>query len=753
MNVSKKALFLLTFLYIPIAPCVGNNLKQTNMMKTHLLLILLCTAVHLLYPFTPAQAASPVHNLLERIDKGASRKFIIEQVKSPADFFELDQQGDKVVIRGNNPISIATGLNWYLKHYAGIQLSWNGMTARLPDTLPAVTRKERHTTDSNYRYYLNYCTHSYSMPFWDWERWEKEIDWMALHGINMPLAITGTECVWFNVLKKLGYSPDEINEFVSGPGFFAWWLMNNLEGWGGPNPDSWYKKRAALQKKIVSRMRELGMKPVFAGYSGMVPCNAKEKLGLNVTDPGMWCGYRRPAFLQPTDPQFARIAQLYYNELTKLYGKADYYSMDPFHEGGNVKGVNLDEAGHSIMKAMKRCNPRSVWVVQAWGANPRAAMIENLDKGDMLVLDLYSESRPQWGDPQSTWHRKEGFNGHNWLYCMLLNYGGNTGLHGKMQHVIDEYYKARSTPFGLTLKGVGLTMEGIENNPVMYELLCELPWRSEKFSKEDWLRSYVAARYGSFDQVLYDAWTALSNSIYNCPAASTQQGTHESVFCARPSDDVYQVSSWSEMRDYYQPMEVIEAAKTFASVAHRYRGNNNYEYDLVDILRQALAEKGRMVYRMMVSAKQAREKSLFVECSNRFMQLLMLQDRLLSTRPEFSLATWVEQARSWGDTPNEKQLYEWNAKVQVTTWGNKQAADVGGLRDYAHKEWSGLLSGFYAMRWQAYIDATLKNWDSPAAPSIDYYPLEEEWAAKPFITPLKPEAGVVDVAEEVTSAL
>lgn len=723
------------------------------MMKTHLILTLLCAAVHLLYPFMPAEAASPVHNLLERIDKGASRKFVIEQLQSPADFFELDQQGDKVVIRGNNPISIATGLNWYLKHYAGIQLSWNGMTARLPDTLPAVTRKERHTTDSHYRYYLNYCTHSYSMPFWDWERWEKEIDWMALHGINMPLAITGTECVWFNVLKKLGYSADEINEFVSGPGFFAWWLMNNLEGWGGPNPDSWYKKRAALQKKIVGRMRELGMKPVFAGYSGMVPCNAKEKLGLNVTDPGMWCGYRRPAFLQPTDPKFARIAQLYYTELTKLYGKADYYSMDPFHEGGSVKGVNLEEAGQSIMKAMKRCNPQSVWVVQAWGANPRAAMIENLDKGDMLVLDLYSESRPQWGDPQSTWHRKEGFNGHNWLYCMLLNYGGNTGLYGKMQHVIDEYFKARSTPFGKTLKGIGLTMEGIENNPVMYELLCELPWRSETFTKEDWLKDYVAARYGGFNQELYDAWTALSNSIYNCPPASTQQGTHESVFCARPSDDVYQVSSWSEMRDYYQPMEVIEAAKTFASVAHRYRGNNNYEYDLVDILRQALAEKGRMVYRMMVSAKQAREKSLFVECSNRFMQLLMLQDRLLSTRPEFGLATWVQQARSWGDTPDEKQLYEWNAKVQITTWGNKQAADDGGLHDYAHKEWSGLLSGFYAMRWQAYIDATLKNWDSPDASPIDYYPLEEEWAARPFATPLKPENSAVDVAKEVLSAL
>ena len=149
--------------------------------------------------------------------------------------------------------------------------------------------------------------------------------------------------------------------------------------------------------------------------------------------------------------------------------------MDPFHEGGRVDGVDLDAAGQAIWQAMKKANPRAAWVVQAWGANPRPQMIQSVPKGDMLVLDLYSESRPQWGAPESSWYRKNGFDGHDWLYCMLLNYGGNVGLHGKMKHVIDEFYKAKPSPFGSTLRGVGLTMEGIENNPVMYELVSELP--------------------------------------------------------------------------------------------------------------------------------------------------------------------------------------------------------------------------------------------------------------------------------------
>lgn len=711
-------------------------------MRTICLICMLCLAV-------VVKAASPIQGLLERIDKGASRKFVIEQVKSPTDFFELDQKGDKVVIRGNNYVSIATGVNWYLKYYAGIQLSWNGMTAQLPAVLPAVPQKERHETDLKYRYDFNYCTYSYTMAFWDWDRWEKEIDWMALHGINLPLAVVGADVVWYNVLTKLGYTKDEINEFIAGPAFQGWWLMNNLEGWGGPNPDSWYKQRETLQKQILKRMREYGIRPVLPGYSGMVPHNAKERLGLNVSDPGLWCGYRRPAFLQPIDPRFNEIADLYYKEMSRLYGKADFYSMDPFHEGGNVAGVDLNAAGQAIWGAMKKANPKAVWVAQAWQANPRQKMIENLPAGDLIVLDLFAESRPQWGDPESTWYRKEGFGKHDWLYCMLLNYGGNVGLHGKMKHVIDEFYKAKTSSFGKTMKGVGMTMEGSENNSVMFELLCELPWRPARFDKDEWLKNYTVARYGKADKAVQDAWLLLSNTIYNCPAKNTQQGTHESVFCGRPDYDVYQVSSWSEMEPYYKPEDIIRAAGIMLSAADRFKGNNNFEYDLIDIVRQAVAEKGRLVYPIMIDAYKAGEKELFAASSQRFLDLILLQDKLLAARPEFKVGTWIEKARNLGTTPEEKDLYEWNARVQVTTWGNRVAADEGGLRDYAHKEWNGLLRDFYYNRWKVWIDRQKAQLNGAPVKAIDFYAIEEPWTKQTNPYSSQAEGDVIEVAKEV----
>lgn len=711
--------------------------------KQFLLILLAC----LCFPFAQLWS-NPVHDLLERIDPGASKKFIIQVKKGSSDFFELDQKGDKVVIRGNNYVNIATGLNWYLKYYAGIHLSWNGMTAELPESLPKVSTPVRKETNLSLRYDFNYCTYSYTMAFWDWKRWEKEIDWMALHGINLPLAVVGQECVWKNMLEKLGYTKEEINKFIAGPAFLAWWAMNNLEGWGGPNPDSWYTQQEALQKKILKRMREYGIEPLFPGYSGMVPHDANKKLGLNVTEPALWNGFTRPAFLLPTDSRFNEIASLYYKELEKLFGKANYYSMDPFHELEDAGSVDFDAAGKAVLKAMKDVNPKATWVIQGWTENPRPEMIKNLNNGDILILDLFSECRPMWGIP-SIWKREKGYEQHDWLFCMIENFGGNVGLHGRMDQLLNNFYLTKNNPLAAHLKGIGLTMEGSENNPVMFELMCELPWRPEKFTKEEWLKDYLFARYGVRDEKITQAWSILADGIYNCPFGNNQQGPHESIFCGRPGLNNFQASSWSKMQNYYDPTSTEAAARLMLEVADKYKGNNNFEYDLVDIVRQSLSDRGRIVYNQTIADFKSFDKKSFAAHSQEFLNILLAQDRLLGTRSEFRVGRWIEQARNLGTTPEEKDLYEWNARVQITTWGNRVCANDGGLRDYAHKEWNGLLKDFYYKRWAAYWQTLQDVLDGKPMVELDYYAMEEPWtlAHNPYAS--QPEGDCVSVAKEV----
>lgn len=710
--------------------------------KRLLLFLLACLCI----PFS--LWSNPVDGLLERICPGASHKFIIQLQKGGNDFFELDQKGNKVVIRGNNYVNIATGLNWYLKYYAGIHLSWNGMTAQLPESLPKVDTPLRKETNLSLRYDFNYCTYSYTMAFWDWNRWEKEIDWMALHGINLPLAAVGQECVWKNMLAKLGYTKEEINKFIAGPAFLAWWAMNNLEGWGGPNPDSWYTQQEALQKKILKRMREYGIEPVFPGYSGMVPHDANQKLGLNVTEPKLWNGFTRPAFLLPTDSRFKEIAALYYKEQEKLFGKANYYSMDPFHELEDTGSVDFDAAGKAVLHAMKAVNPKATWVIQGWTENPRPEMIKNLNNGDILILDLFSECRPMWGIP-SIWKREKGYEQHDWLFCMLENFGGNIGLHGRMDQLLNNFYLTKNNPLAAHLKGIGLTMEGSENNPVMFELMCELPWRPEKFTKEEWLKGYIKARYGTYDETVAKAWDILANGIYNCPFGNNQQGTHESIFCGRPSLNNFQASSWSKMENYYDPTTTEDAARLMLEVADKYKGNNNFEYDLVDIVRQSLSDRGRIVYNQTVADFKSFDKKSFAAHSQEFLNILLAQDRLLATRSEFRVGRWIEQARNLGTTPEEKDLYEWNARVQITTWGDRVCANDGGLRDYAHKEWNGILKDFYYKRWAAYWQTLQDVLDGKPMVELDYYAMEEPWTVAHNPYPAKGEGDCISVAKEV----
>ena len=62
---------------------------------------------------------------------------------------------------------------------------------------------------------MNVCTVCYSMIWWDWSRWQREIDWMALHGINMPLAMTGQEAIWQKVWHNYGLSDEQMDDALT----------------------------------------------------------------------------------------------------------------------------------------------------------------------------------------------------------------------------------------------------------------------------------------------------------------------------------------------------------------------------------------------------------------------------------------------------------------------------------------------------------------------------------------------------------
>lgn len=230
--------------------------------------------------FTHQEQVQAAEALVCRVVGDKANKFCViitpEQIEGK-DWFSYYTKKDKIVIEGNNGVSVASALNQYLKDNCGWQKTWCGSSLNLPEVLPLPIKKVTKISPYKYRYYFNYCTFNYTMSWWDFERWQKEIDFMALHGINMPLAVTGQNSVWQRVYNKLGFTNEELETFFSGPAYFNWFWMGNLDGWGGPLPQSFMDKHEELQKNILYAERSLGMNPILPAFTGHVPPNFSEK--------------------------------------------------------------------------------------------------------------------------------------------------------------------------------------------------------------------------------------------------------------------------------------------------------------------------------------------------------------------------------------------------------------------------------------------------------------------------------------------
>lgn len=717
----------------------------------------------------PMDAAAATRNpravcdLLDRIGgKGTSRRIstVLDEnlVRDGQECFVISARKGKPWVAANTMSALTTGVNWYLNHYAHVNISWNQLRMDLRGVeMPIPSGEEWHTTDARYRYYLNYCTFGYSMSTWTWERWQQEIDWMALHGINMPLQIVGLERVWRDFLMKdYGYSEEDAENFVPGPAYTAWWGMNNLEGWGGDGADmalgvhndAWYDRQATLARRIGDRERELGMQPVLPGFSGMVPSNFQEKTGKQTERANLWCQFQRPAILDPTTEEFAVAARRYYNRLHQVMGASLYYSMDPFHEGGTISSGRYSQGYQAVYDAMNECcGPQSSWVIQQWQWAPyQATSLKAVPDGRLVVLDLFADGRPEFDTYQ-------GYVPQHAVYCTIPNFGGRTGFMGRLPRMAHNYFVYHDKyP---TVRGVGAAPEAIESVPVVYDLLYELPWMQGEPDVQAWIRQYALARYGQHCQDAVDAWLTILRTAMN--ETTALQGPHEAVMCGRPGLDIDRVSSWGGSRVYYDAGELVVAARQLLRAAEQIKnpiGTANMSYDLCDIVRQVMSDRSKTLLGEVKAAHEQGNESLFAKKRDEFLQLILDTDRLLGTNPMFRLGRWTQMAQQVahevkGCTPETEQwMVQRNALTLITTWGAEAHSEYGGLRDYSYRQWQGMLSSFYYPRWQYWFAHGMQ------APPQGWFSTEWTWAhgGAPQFSAV-PEGSTIDEARRILQQL
>jgi len=638
--------------------------------------------------------------------------------------FRIARDGKRVKVEGTTASALLFGVNWYLKYIAHRQVSTNG--DRLGDeALPPPDETIERAARYPWRYALNQNTDGYTMPYWDWPRWEREIDLYALSGINAMIVERGMDSVLYETFRDFGYSDRELRAWITQPAHQNWQLMGNLCCFDGPISRELMAKRAKSARQILAHLRELGITPVLPGFYGIVPADfAKKFPQAHVIAQGDWAGFTRPGWLDPRDPMFAKIAASFYRHQRELFGDSAIYDLEIFQEGGSSGDVPVREGAHLVQTALDAAHPGAKWMMLAWQGNPQPELLAGVDRDKLFIIDIDH-------DKVARDDRMTDFKGAPFLFGGIWAFGGRTTLGANIHNYTERLPRiAAANP---NMIGTAVFAEGMDTNPFAFDLFTEMAWRDGEVDAAQWTANYVQRRYGAADAHALAAWKALRETAYSiAPDAvefnSEREAGQESLFAAQPSLDAFQASHWSPVALRYDAKTFAVALPELLRVAPQLRTSETYRYDLVDVARQTLANESRILLPRIKSAFVTKDRTQFSSLTQRWLALMDLQDRLLSTQRDFLVGVWLERVRGWASTPEELRRLDYDARSILTTWGERKASEGADLHDYGNKDWAGLTRDYYMKRWKVYfaaLDDELRTGE--AAKPIDWFALGEQW--------------------------
>ena len=687
----------------------------------------------------------PAEGVLQRLLPRQAGQFSLGALprSGSADRFRISSVNGRIRVEGTTLSATLFGVNWYLKYVAHAQISPNG--DQVPTgKLPLPTRVIEGETAYRYRYALNENVDGYTTAYWDWSRWEREIDVLALSGINAILIERGTDTVLYRTFRDFGYSDEELRNWITLPAHQNWQLMGNLCCYNGPISEELLQRRVASAQQIIGRLRELGITAVLPGFFGIVPKSLHAKFPqAHVVPQGEWAGFERPDWLDPRDPLFSQIAAKFYAHQRELFGPSDIYDMEVFQEGGDDGGVPVATAAKAVQSALAAAHPGALWMMMAWQGNPRQDLLAGVERSRLLIVDIDHDREPRD-------HRQADFQGAPFLFGGIWEFGGRTTFGANVSNITERLQRLART--NSNMAGTAIFTEGMDTNPFAFDLFTEMAWRREPVDMSAWTAEYVLRRYGAADPHALAAWKVLLRTAYNIridevPFNSERDAAQESLFNAQPSLTTNRASNWSPEAMRYDPREFKKALPELLAAGPALR---NFSYDLVDVGRQTLANESRLLLPQIKGAFERRDLVRFIALTDRWLRLMDLQERLLRTHPAFMVGTWLSFVQPWASTPDELTRLRFDARSLLTTWGDRHASEAASLHDYGNKDWAGLTGDYYQARWQAYFIALRRELrtGTPAVP-IDWFAFAERWNRDTHPYPTSPVGDARQIAAEI----
>jgi len=646
--------------------------------------------------------------------------------------YKVEYKEGSLSIEANTGVAICRGFYDFVKSQKMGINSWSGNRFSWKKGVEnTISLKKR--APFRHHYYLNVVTYGYSMPYWDWSRWSQEIDWMALHGIDMPLALVAQEAIMARVLKKVGLKDEEIAQYFVGPAHLPWMRMGNLSGIDGPMTSEWHAGQLDLQHKILGKMRALGMKPICPAFAGFVPPTIKRLYPDVALTKTSWAGSFYNWMLSPEDPLFLKLGSEFIKEWEKEFGKNKYYLLDSFNEmeipfpphGSPERARLLSSYGKNAYASIAAANPDAIWVMQGWmfgyqreiwDAKTLAALLKDVPDDKMLLLDLAVDYNKHFWHKSNNWDFYKGFFKKPWIYSVIPNMGGKTGQTGVLEFYANNHLEALASQNRGNLIGFGMAPEGIENNEVIYELLSDAGWSDKKIDLRDWLSSYSACRYGESIADFSNFWELMLQSVYG-------------GFTDHPRFN-WQLRPGTARNGTIQFNEAYaEAIKDFIEQGKVLGSSDLYQADLAEMLAFYLGIKLELLSRQIEDDLSLEKRKEAKKKMGDFLKIMLAMDRALVAHPTLRLDAWLEYSKKWQNICKDGKNYELNARRLISIWGPP-------INDYSARIWSGLIRDYYLERWRLYFENKL-------GAAHDLIAWEEDWVKK--CTPLSPASAFSDL--------
>ena len=643
-------------------------------------------------------------------------EFEIDREYNNGNFYELSDSNGKIRIKADNGVSAATGLNYYLKYFCKVHISQQTKQVKMPENIISIGKVITQKSPYKVRYAYNYCTLSYTMAYFGYEQWIRELDFLMLSGVNLILDITGTEALWVSYLQKLGYTADEAKNYFCGYCYKAWLLMGNLEGYGGPVADSWVLDTLEMARINQRYMTVMGAMPALSTFVGAMPESFISIASKHLSDKGfgdvapyvepqgLWAdGFLRPNIVKTTYPGYSYLAELFYETQDEIYGQlSDYYCGDVCHEGGIVpKDCPKTEMSKRLLDELLKSDDNAVWILQAWWSNPLKEVLDGFGdkrKNHILLLDLASLANPKWID-EKTWGGKE-FGGTPWIYCILDNYGGRTGMHGKLRKMatlIDEAGKNSNLMWG-----IGITPEATNQNPFIFDLFWEMAWRDEAPDIDEWVKEYVERRYGQLYENAYEAWKIFEQTIYGLE--SSDGTTKNNVINDNASLTMgHCKGKWYKIP--YSRYDLEKGVATLVADFEKLSDSECYIYDLVDFFRMVLTISCDDYFELLKRAFALKKSELFKKYSTKYLNAMELIAEICAYNKDEMLGNWIGYGFDWANDERngrysdfDYDMMEFNAKIIISDWASSP------ITNYANRQYDGLMTDYFSVMWSELLN-------------------------------------------------